>query len=214
MSKKNDFSAGDIISALSNEARVAIYFYLQIYKELTLEKLQKLLGKSKTSIHYNIQFMLSLGVIDESTKPGSKTRFYTLNKQRLDESMREAFDSENIDKMNKKEQMDVMQTYFQLTQSFILIIQNVAALMMRHYHKMGAEEVLTEVDDANDYMEMMAANNVQAIYNASKENWRPFVKEFAVLLDKYYTLEVEHPKRIRPYSFVMLGGNIEEHLNK
>ncbi|MHA1244007.1 MAG: hypothetical protein ACTSP7_05465, partial [Candidatus Heimdallarchaeota archaeon] len=60
MSDKNNISAGDLISALSNNARISIYFYLQIYKELTLERLQNLLGKSKTSIHYNVQFMISL----------------------------------------------------------------------------------------------------------------------------------------------------------
>ncbi|MHA1434912.1 MAG: hypothetical protein ACTSO7_13810 [Candidatus Heimdallarchaeota archaeon] len=211
---KNNISAGDIVQALSNEARIAIYFYLQIYKELTLEKLQKLLGKSKTSIHYNIRFMLSLGVIDETTKPGSKTRFYTLNKQRLDESMREAFNDENIRNMNKEEQIEVMQTYMQLSKSLILIIQNVSALMMQHYNKLSSEEVLSEVDDPNDYLADVASKNIQAIYNASEENWRDFVKEFAALINKFYTLEAEHPKRIRPYSFVMVGGNIEDYLQK
>ena len=212
--KSNDFSAGDIITALSSEARVAIYFYLQIYKELTLERFMKLLGKSKTAIHYNLQHMLKLGVINEETKPGSKTKYYTLNKQRLDESMREAFHDENIKKMNKKEQIKAMQTYTQLSKSLLLIIQNVAALMMQYLNRMSTEEVLNEVNDANEFMSEIASHSIQAIYNASEGNWRPFVKEFAALINKYYTKEQEHPKRIRPYSFVMVGGNIEEYLNK
>ncbi|MHA1354070.1 MAG: hypothetical protein ACTSR1_02705, partial [Candidatus Heimdallarchaeota archaeon] len=147
MSEKSNISAGDIISALSNSARTSIYFYLQIYKELTLEKLQKLLGKSKTSIHYNIQFMLSLGVVDEKTKPGSKTRFYTLNKQRLDKSMREAFDDENISNLSKDKQIEIMQTYMQLSKSLILIVQNISSLMMKYYDKMGAKDILKNIED-------------------------------------------------------------------
>lgn len=214
MSKKIDYSAGDIISALSNDARISIYFYLQIYKELTLEKLQKLLGKSKTAIHYNIQQMLSLDVVNEETKPGSKTKYYTLNKQRLDESMREAFSDENILKMNKEEQIKAMQTYMQLTRSLILIVQNVSALMMSYILKLEDKKNLEKVEDANNFLREFANKNIQAIYNASEENWRPFVKEFAALINKYYTFEQEHPKRIRPYSFVMLGGNIEDYLQK
>ncbi len=214
MSDKNNISAGDIISALSNNARISIYFYLQIYKELTLERLQKLLGKSKTSIHYNVQFMISLGVIDEKTKPGSKTRFYTLNKQRLDESMREAFDDENIKSMTKDKQIEIMQTYMQLSKALILIVQNISNLMMKHYDKLGVKDILKNVDDPNAYLSGIAGKNIQAIYNASEENWSAFVGEFAALIDKYYTMEAEHPKRIRPYSFVMIGGNIEDYLQK
>ena len=206
--------AGDLISALSNNARISIYFYLQIYKELTLEKLQKLLGKSKTSIHYNVQFMISLGVVDEKTKPGSKTRYYTLNKQRLDESMREAFDEKNVRNMNKDQQIKIMHTFLQLSKALILIVQNVSQLMMDHYNKRDDKNFLKNVDDANNFMVDIASKNIQAIYNASAENWVDFTKEFAALIDKYYTLEAEHPKRIRPYSFVMLGANIEDLLQK
>ena len=214
MSDKNNISAGDIISALSNEARISIYFYLQIYKELTLERLQKLLGKSKTSIHYNVQFMISLGVIDEKTKPGSKTRFYTLNKQRLDESMREAFKDENVSKLPKDKQIEIMQTFMQLSKSLVLIVQNISNLMMKHYDKLGNKDNLKKVEDPNAFMSGIAGKNIQAIYNASEENWFDFTQEFAALIDKYYTMEAEYPKRVRPYSFVMLGGYIEDYLQK
>jgi len=214
MSEKNKLGAGDIISALSNEARISIYFYLQIYKELTLEKLQKLLGKSKTSIHYNVQFMISLGVIDEETKPGSKTRYYTLNKQRLDDSMREAFDEENIKKMNKNEQIELMQTYMRLSQSLVSIIQHVSTLMMKYYDKLKVKKHLETVEDTNQFLDDLSAKNNFAIYNASEEHWADFNKEFAAIINKYYTLEAKHPKRTRPYSFVMIGGHIEDFLQK
>lgn len=214
MSTKKGFTAIDLIGALSNEARISIYFYLQIYKELTLEKLQKLLGKSKTAIHYNVQFMISLGVIDEETKPGSKTKYYTLNKQRLDESMREAFDADNMRKKSKDEQIEMMQTYIQLSQSLILIIQHVSQLMMKYHDKLKDKKFLESIEDPVQFLHNQSSQNNFAIYNASEEHWADFNKEFAAIINKYYTLEAKHPKRIRPYSFVMIAGNIESILEK
>ena len=65
-----------------------------------------------------------------------------MKKQRLDKSMREAFDYENMKSITKDKQIEIMQTYMQLSKALMLIVQNISNLMMKPYDKLGVKDTL------------------------------------------------------------------------
>ncbi|MCG3221887.1 MAG: helix-turn-helix domain-containing protein [Candidatus Heimdallarchaeota archaeon] len=73
----------DKLKGLYNETRFGIITYLSIYKELTLDDLSDLLGRSKSTIHYHIQILLDLEILHETTRSGSKIHYFSIKPEGL-----------------------------------------------------------------------------------------------------------------------------------
>ena len=207
LSQTNEvFKPTDLVKAFENETRSKIFFYLQIYHELTLQELVKLTKKSSTAVHHHLQILLNSKIITENTKSGSKTKYYRLVVYRLDKNITEHL--KFTKDLSQEELINNYKMLLNFSSSLLITAKNVLESIIDFY-ELGKKEDFYKDKDITELFETIFNKNIVGIYHASTENAVSFQKEFRKLLFKYYDKELEKPERPRPYTFVLAGANMK-----
>jgi predicted transcriptional regulator len=201
-----------LIKALMIESRFSIYLYLLIYNELTLDRLATLMNKSKSTIHHHISELISLDLIEEYVKPGSKTRYYKLKLLRTDEVTEMTYSKESFKDMTQPEKFRHLEEYFNFGDMLARVTQNMFNLVLDQ-HAFLLSDVKQKKFTAEEALEK-SESILLGTYLSSEKYGKEFQEELIQLIKKYYKKEVDNPDQERPRAFVLLGLDLMEILNK
>ncbi|NHJ49242.1 MAG: winged helix-turn-helix transcriptional regulator [Asgard group archaeon] len=201
-----------LAKTLTIESRVSIYLYLLMYNELTLDKLAKLMNKSKSTIHHHVSELIAIDFIEDYIKPGSKTRYYKLKLLRTDELTEEVYSKESFENLTFQEKVRHLEEYFNIGNMQAKIMQNMFDLVIEQHSSLLLDVKQKEITPEEA---LEKSNDVLVgTYYSTNENGREFQKELIKLIKKYYTKEIDDPDQVRPRTFLFLGYNLMDILNK
>lgn len=212
LTQNNSIDAKAIIKALNIESRFSIYLYLLIFNELTLDDLCKLMNKSKSTIHHHIKELIGSNFLKEYTKSGSKTKYYKLKLLRTDEITEVIYKPDSFDYLSFEEKIDHLEEYFSFGNLMAKIMQNMINLVYEQHANLLSEAKSKRID----VLEALAESNriFIANYVCSEKYGEEFQDELHQLIRKYYKKEVENPNQRRPRTFLIIGLDTMDILNK
>jgi len=195
----------NFIKAISNETRLNIYLLIVVQRDITLDEICQFIGKSKSTVHHHVQQLLDSGLIDEVTKPGSKTRYYRRMELGINKRIQEIFRLGTFEKQTKKKQREINDLYEELHKvSNIIMINTLQYLMDSYYPNLEEIDIVKRYDQLGELM--------LGFYYLSEENAKKFREEYRELALKYYNDEREHPERKKPYGIFFAGYHVENAL--
>ena len=133
---KNNESSGSeesIVEVLSKESRFMIFLYLLSYPELDLGELSKRIGKSKSTIHRDLQVLIEKGIVNEIRQDYStKSKFYALNPKFIFEDLPELQSPTSIAKMTEEKRKEMFEFIIQTSKNALFILDNSINLTFRY----------------------------------------------------------------------------------
>lgn len=201
-----------IISALSTESRYSIYLYLSIYNELTLDELSELMNKSKSTIHHHIQELINVDIVNEYTKPGSKTKYYKLKLLNIRPKLVKTFGIEAFKNISKDEQIQMLNEFAEISNANNYIMQYFLELIIEN-----EKRILKKINDEKQKPSEGRKDLVDHFIGAlliSEKHRHEFKREMLELLEKYNKIEEKNPNEKKPYLYLMAGANIEDILSR
>jgi DNA-binding transcriptional ArsR family regulator len=195
------------IKAFSNETRLNIFLLIIVRRDTTLDEICQFIGKSKSTVHHHVQILLDSGLVDEVTKPGSKTRYYRRVETNISKQVREAFSIDKFKAQTKERKWELSDLYETLHKTSNITMINTLQTLL------------------DDYYLYLEENNVDKRYNQlgelmlgffflSEENAKKFREEHRELRKKYYEDERRNPERDKPYGFFYAGYDVEQVLKR
>lgn len=194
------------IKAISNKTRLCIWYLIVVYRDITLDELSFYLSKSKSTIHHHIQKLLDSELIEEITKPGSKTRYYRPIELNLSQKVREQFNKGVFDEQTPERQKELSKMYEDIAKMQTIELVNTLQYILENYFDNLDEDVTKRYGQLGEIA-------VGSIY-LSEENAKKFRKEHRELALKYLQDDSEHPERKKPYSYTYAGYHIGNLLNR
>ena len=159
----------EYIKAISNETRLSIWFLIVVYRDITLDKISYFLDKSKSTVHHHIQILLDSDLIEEATKPGSKTRYYKPIELNLTTKLKEYFNRNAFDEETPERQKELSNMYEDIIKiNSIQIINTIQYLLDNYYENLD--------DNVKKRYKQLGELAFGSFY-LSEENARKFKKE-------------------------------------
>jgi len=122
-----------IVEVLSKESRFMIFLYLLSYPELDLGGLSKRIGKSKSTIHRDLQVLIETGIVNEIRQDYStRSKFYALNPKFIFEDLPELQSPTNIAKMTEEKRKNLFEFIIQTARNALFILDNSINLTYRY----------------------------------------------------------------------------------
>lgn len=126
-------SEESIVEILSKESRFMIFLYLLSYPELDLGELSKRIGKSKSTIHRDLQLLIKIGVVNELRQDFStKSKFYALNPKFIFEDLKELQSADHLAKMNSEQRRRYFEFIVRTTRNAFFVLENSINLTFRY----------------------------------------------------------------------------------
>lgn len=194
------------IKAISNKTRLSIWYLIVVYRDITLDELSFFLSKSKSTIHHHIQKLLDSELIEEITKPGSKTRYYKPIELNLSQKLREQFNKGLFAEQTPEKQKELSNMYEDIAKLNTIELVNSLQYILENYYDNLDDNVTKRYDQLGEIA-------IGSIY-LSEENAKKFRKEHRELAMKYLKDDSEHPERKKPYSYSYAGYHIGNLLNR
>jgi DNA-binding transcriptional regulator GbsR (MarR family) len=196
----------EYLKAISNETRLNIWFLIVVFRDITLDKISYFLGKSKSTVHHHIQILLDSNLVEEATKPGSKTRYYKPIELNLTVKFREYFNKSVFEEETPEKQKELSDMYEDIVKiNSIQIINTIQFLLDNYFENLD--------DDVKKRYKQMGEIAFASFY-LSEENAQKFRKEQRELAWKYLKDDSENPDREKPYSFSYVGYHLGKTLNR
>jgi len=202
----------ELIKALSVESRLSIYLYLSIYNELTLEDFSKYMKKSKSTMHHHIQEMLNSKILVEHTKPGSKTRYYKLADFNLRDEFLNTFGVNSFKGLNTEKQIQLLRDFVDYSTSQNKIMQYLLQLIISNEELIYQRAVDKKKDPLESRLDLVS--HFIGRYNGTAEEAEEFKMEMLDLLEKYTSRESQNKDTDKPFTFLVLGMNIDDVLKR
>lgn len=196
----------DYIKAISNETRLSILLLIVVYRDITLDKLSQFLGKSKSTVHHHIQKLLDSELIEEVTKPGSKTRYYRRIELDLSKKAKEYFAKSKFDEQTLEKQKELSDMYEDLVKIHNIEIINTLQYLLDNFYE--------NLDDDVKKRYVQLGEIAIGSFSLSKENAEKFRSEQRELALKYLKDDSEHPERTKPYTNYYISYNVEKTLKR
>ena len=122
-----------IVDILTKESRFMIFLYLLAYPELDLGELSKRIGKSKSTIHRDLQVLIDREIVKEVRQDFStKSKFYALNPKFIFEDMKELQSAENLAKMNEEQRKKYFEFMIKTTRNAFFVLENSINMTYRY----------------------------------------------------------------------------------
>ncbi|NHK30672.1 MAG: helix-turn-helix transcriptional regulator [Asgard group archaeon] len=201
-----------IMKAVKNQAKQSILVYLLIYSELTLDQLSNLLKKSKSTIHHHMQQLLELKLITEESKPGRKTIYYKIKTFRTDFHMEKTYGFDYVKELPLEIQSVRLNDLLEHNVAFTLLMQNIIKLKFEKINQIKKD--MQNNSQTNLSLLERAQDQFSAIYLANPKQAEEFKEDIKQLIRKYYDKEDEHEDLVRPTTFMILGMNVKEVLDR
>ncbi len=197
----------NIIKAISNETRFSILLLIVVYREMTLDKISELVNKSKSTVHHHITQLLKYGLIEETTKPGSKTRYYKQLESDINKRLKETFNWERFQEQLPEEKEELCELYTELAKTNNIMMLNALQFLIRTYY--------SNLDDLEvDKRYYTLGELMMGTFNLSEESSLAYRKEHKELAQKYIKKDREHPERKKPHAHYYAGYNVEKTLER
>jgi len=200
-------SVKNYIKAFSNETRLNIFLLIVVQRDITLDEICEFIGKSKSTVHHHVQQLLDNGLVDEVTKPGSKTRYYRRVESNVNKQVREIFSIERFEEQTKEKQRELSDLYENLLRiSTITMINTLQNLLDSYYPNLEERDLAKRYDQLGEVM--------LGFFYLSEENAKKFREEHRELKLKYYEDERRNPNRKKPYGIFTAGYDVEKALKR
>ncbi len=196
----------DYIKAISNETRLSIWLLIVVYRDITLDDLSHFLSKSKSTVHHHIQILLDSELIEEVTKPGSKTRYYRRIELDLSKKVREYFAKSKFDEETPERQKELSGMYEDIVKIHNIEIINSLQYLLDNYYENLDEKIVKRYEQLDEVS--------IGSFSLSKESAAKYRKEQRELALKYLKEDGEHPERKKPFTNYYVGFNIENTLKR
>ncbi|HUU78098.1 MAG TPA: winged helix-turn-helix domain-containing protein [candidate division Zixibacteria bacterium] len=195
------------MDVFNNRARFSIYIYLLIYHELTLDDFSELLQKSKSTIHHHLQKYIELGMIEDSIKPGSKTKYYKIKFSKLQDKVTKAFSVENFEKYDNEIQLKLCEALINYKKEQISLIQYLNNFLQTNFISVDLnEDGMWNLEKQRDVY--------TAINFVNDEDSTAFRGELTALVRKYVAKRKEEKETGKPWGFYIVGANYKNILDK
>ena len=195
------------IKAFSNETRLNIFLLIVVQRDMTLDKICLFIGKSKSTVHHHVQQLLDIGLVDEVTKPGSKTRYYRRIELNVNKQIREAFNIGKFKEETEEKQREIIDLYENLLKiSNIAMINTLQNLLNSYFPNLEEMDTVKRYDQLGELM--------LGFFYLSEENAKKFREEHRELKLKYYEDERKNPDRKKPYGIFVAGYDVEKALKR
>ncbi|NHJ32632.1 MAG: winged helix-turn-helix transcriptional regulator [Asgard group archaeon] len=195
------------IKAISNETRLGIFLLIVVQRDTTLDKICQFVGKSKSTVHHHVQQLLDSGLVEEVTKPGSKTRYYRRVELDINRKIREAFRLGQFEEQTPKKQKEICEMYEELTTvANINMLNTLQFLLDNFYPNLETEDIGKRYSQLGEAM--------IGFFYLSEENAEEYRREYRELALKYYEDERKNPERKKPYGIFYSGYNVEKALKR
>lgn len=204
-SKERDI-VKEYIKAISNETRLSIWLLIVVYRDITLDDISHFLGKSKSTVHHHIQILLDSDLIEEVTKPGSKTRYYRRIELDLSKRVREYFAKSKFDEETPERQKELANMYEDLVKILNIEVINTLQYLLDNYYE-DLDEVAVKRYVQLDEISIGS-------FNLSEESAAKFRKEQRELALRYMQEDREHPERKKPFTNFYIGYHVENTLKR
>ncbi len=184
-----------IMKVLSNEIRASIFLYIVIFHELTLERLSELLSKSKSTIHHHIQQLMAIGIVEEGTKAGKKTKYYRVNEEKAGRGL---YYSEDIDDQYIPPPEEFSSFFSGLIRTATFFTQKSISLAVDYLEKKIAKS--GSFDMFREFMDELSFDFRIQLF--TEERYRLFEKEleeFDQKLEKLFDEMDTEDEKERPY---------------
>ncbi len=133
----NDIINGEneenLTEILSKKSRFQIFLNLLVYPELSLTELSKFTGKSKTTIHRDLQEMIVAGLVKEYRQDSStKSKYYVIQRKTIFRDIQILTSPEKMDKLSAEERKSTFNLLISMVNSAFFILENSIGIITKY----------------------------------------------------------------------------------
>ena len=150
---------------------------------------------------------MEFGLIEEATKPGSKTRYYKRLESDLTKRIQETFNLKRFNEQSVEEKEELCNLYADLNKTSHIMMLNALKYLIKNYYE-GLSDY--SVDERYEILGELT----MATFHLSEESFKAFKKEQRDLAQKYLAIDRENPDRKKPYAYYYAGYNVEKTLER
>ncbi len=132
----NGDNAGNLIEVLSKKSRFQIFINLLVYPELSLTELSESIGKSKSTIHRDLQELIESGIIREHRQDSStKSKYYVIQKKSIFQDLQIITSPEKMNKLSAEERKSAFNLLLSMIDSAFFILENSIGIVTKYVER-------------------------------------------------------------------------------
>ncbi len=149
-------NAGNLIEVLSKKSRFQIFLHLLVYPELSLTKLSESVGKSKSTVHRDLQELIEAGIIKEHRQDSStKSKYYVIQKKTIFQDLHMITSPDKMDKLSAEERKNTFNLLMSMIDSAFFILENSIGIVTKYVERFKEAKQDLSLPDHQTFLRWM-----------------------------------------------------------